>query len=442
MFNKLKVYFLKLFNNATGSLAFVPLMIMLCFAILGFSILSMEDYNLSDNVLYFINWAITKDPGQASSIITTLLAGLISITVFSFSMVMVVINQASTQFTPRVIHYITRNRENQFVLGFYIGTILYDIILLLNYTRKEQEYIVPTLAFAIAIISGIISLLLFVRFIHNISVSVQVNNIILLIYRTVKTRLIRVQKDAERESPNEIEPILKNNNWYVYNSPQSGYIQSILSGAIKVAQHHDVIIRLDAPAGEYILEGNPLFYLNKQVDEACADELSAFFEFDVITDVKEHSHYAFVQLTEIACKALSPGINDPGTARMCIDYLTDTLLLRSKLPDQEYRKDKDGAVRIILSHYSYSDIIKSTFTPIRHYGHTDVQILKKLLSSLYKLALNDLNEKKLAYIYNEHAEAIMESAKHGLYNRADRTNLNQTTNQLNALEGYFNLSAI
>ncbi|MGZ5303899.1 MAG: DUF2254 domain-containing protein, partial [Bacteroidia bacterium] len=414
----------------------------LCFAILGFSILSMEDYNISDSVMPFLNWAITKDPGQASIIITTLLAGLISITVFSFSMMMVVINQASTQFTPRVIHYITRNRENQFVLGFYIGTILYYIILLLNYTRKEQEYIVPTLAFSVAIISGIISLLLFVRFIHTISLSVQVNNIILLIYRTVKSRLIRLHKESGQYDPAQVEKIRKDNKWHVYKSPQSGYIQSVINGAEKALQNHDTVLRLDLPAGEYVLEGNPLYYLNKKVDEDSEKELSAYFEFDVITNVKEHSHYAFVQLTEVACKALSPGINDPGTARMCIDYLTDILLLRSHLPDDELRSDADGNTRILLSHYSYKDIIKSTFTPIRHYGHTDVQILKRLLSSLHKLALNDLKDQKLSHIYNEHAEAILESAKHGLYNPADKANLNLAVEELNGLQGYFHLTPL
>ncbi|RYD82206.1 MAG: DUF2254 domain-containing protein [Sphingobacteriales bacterium] len=442
MFTRLKARFLKIFYSATGSLAFIPLMIMLCFALLGFTILGLEDYDLGKGALLFLGWAITQDPTQASAIITTLLAGLISITVFSFSMVMVVINQASTQFTPRVITYITRNRENQFVLGFYIGTIFYYIILLLNYTRKEDEIIVPSLAFAIAIILGITSLMLFVRFIHTISVSVQVNNIIILIYRTVKSRLERLLEENERESDEDVQNLIISQEWFTYNSPQSGYIQSVLPGAVKAAKKHDVIIRLDLPAGEYVLKGNPLYFLNKKVEEDCEKELAAYFDFDVVSDAREHSHYAFVQLTEIACKALSPGINDPGTARMCIDYLTDMMLIRSRLPDSDMHCDDENNTRVIIKHFTYSNIVKSTLTPIRHYGNNDVQILNKLLQSIYKLALNDWQARKFSNLYNENAEAVLESAKHGLYNPADKKNINQTVQILNSMERYFTLTEI
>ena len=120
------------------------------------------------------SFLLIKSWDVASSILTTMIGALISLMVFSFSMVMVLLNNAASNYSPRILPGLIADRFHQFVLGIYLGTIIYCIILVINMTPSRPDIPLPGFSVLFGIAMGISCLLLFVLFIHSISESVQV----------------------------------------------------------------------------------------------------------------------------------------------------------------------------------------------------------------------------------------------------------------------------
>src|SRR5690606_15243639 len=126
---------------------------------------------------------IIDNADTARSLLSTLIGGVISLMVFSFSMVMILLNQASTNYSPRLLPGLISNKRHQFVLGFYIGTILFNILCLINVLPGDNPFQIPAFTILIAIMLGPVCLILFVFFIHSISEAIQINNILQRLYQ-------------------------------------------------------------------------------------------------------------------------------------------------------------------------------------------------------------------------------------------------------------------
>lgn len=441
MLVNLRTYIIKLYYRTVSSMAFVPLVLMILFGLLAFLLISLHDTTFGNKLIEWIPWLRIDSASRASVIVSTLLAGQISLTVFSFSMVMVVMNQASTQFTPRIITYITKNAGNQSILGFYLGSILYYIILLIFFTKERNEHTVPELAFAFAVIFGIASLMLFVWFIHTISLSIQVSKIIRLIYRKVKTRLEELLEVHEDVVP-DLSAFNDVSKWYKLAAPDSGYFQSVMESVTDILKEKNLKLCVHVPPGEFMVKGNIIASVNGEVSPETAAELSNMFVFYSGHNTQIHSHYGFTQLTEIASKALSEAINDPGTAKMCIDFLSDLLWLRSRLTDVDYVRDDAGEIRVVIQPHTFANLLRKTLTPLRFYGRFEVQILIRLVKCIFRLAQNDLQEKQFVNLYNENLLAIIFEADNNLKNPSERQYFNEHLALLNSLQGYFNFKPL
>lgn len=102
-------------------------------------------------------------------ILGTLVASTISLMVFSFSMVMVVLNQASSNLSPRLLPGLITVKDNQVVLGFYLGTVCYCLMLILNIHPNAETARIPAFGILIGMCLGLSCLGFFTYFIHWIS---------------------------------------------------------------------------------------------------------------------------------------------------------------------------------------------------------------------------------------------------------------------------------
>lgn len=134
-----------------------------------------------------------------------------------------------------------------------------------------------------------------------------------------------------------------------------------------------------------------------------------------------HENYVFgiKQITEIAVKAMSPGINDPSTAINAIDYLTELLAIRMQLEDKELYKDKKDQLRLLQATVDFEELLYNTLASLRQYCKHDVVIIQKLLLMLKYLS----KEKAIQQIYHKTIEkeknTIMEDAKLFIKNETD-----------------------
>ncbi len=357
---------------------------------------------------------------------STIAGGVISLTVFSFTMVMIVFNQAATNYSPRIIPGLISRKFHQVVLGFYVGTLIYCFIIMINIGSKHFTISVPGFAVFIGESFGIICLILFVYFIHSISNSIQIGNILQAIYQQT---INGIRREGEENKYEEDSDFQKSGSWKVLRSPQSGYLQRIEQNKIlEILDENNSKLEITIPMGTFILKNFPMARISGEVEDKVRKQLLSNFIFFEEEIISENYYFGFKQITETAVKALSPGINDPGTAIKAIDYITDLLALKLNLREKRFiYKDKKPVV--LMCNPSNENLIYFCYAPIREYGKRDIIVIIKLFNSLKQILLSTESTKIENLILSE-VEILIEDSDKSLNNTSDRKKINELIEEI------------
>ncbi|WP_417329338.1 DUF2254 domain-containing protein [Halomonas cupida] len=414
-----------LFKRFASSIAYLPTLAALFYGTLG--LLALVPPISSDFLPEAIKELSLDDPGSAQSLLAALLGGMISLMVFSFSMVMSVLSQAGANFSHKLVFGLISERRHQLVLGHYLGTILFILMLLIVPYSTDGAPIWRSVAVYTACIMVLHCLALFVYFIHNVSQSIQVDAVISGLHTNTLSSM-------KRRQDNE-----KGDEWQYQSSEQilrapchellareAGYVQNAdLPAMAKLAERIDGIIHLDFHFGDYVLKGQPIARL--ECDDTPNDEWRESV-LDTLTQldgesVEEHFAHGMTQLMEVAIKALSPGINDPGTARLCLHRITDLLShYLNSLPANRLL-DSDGEVRVCWEIEPFDSLLHRLLTPILHYGAEDQSILLGLLKAMKSLSIT-ADSQHLTTI-QQFADRVVESLDRHSEHKLDRAFVDQ-----------------
>ncbi|RXG15610.1 putative membrane protein [Leeuwenhoekiella aestuarii] len=406
------------FANLTGKIGFYPSLFAFGGLCIGFIMLYAESKGVSSFLIEHAPQLVINDADTARTLLSTFIGGIISLMVFSFSMVMILLNQASNNYSPRILPGLISNKRHQYVLGYYIATLIYCILILLSIKPTDNKYQLPGFAVLIGIILSMLVLALFIYFIHSISEAIQINKIIETIYQKAKTRLTQLINQTDEEYSKTDFPESK--DWNVIKINNTGYLQTIAVDALlELCNELDCKIEILAPKGTFILKNVPIARCDKELEEEQRNHLLTCFGFSRSEIVKHNYILGFKQLTEIAIKAMSPGINDPGTAITCIDYLSELFALRLCKEDFSYIKNKDDEAVISLRTIDFKELIYFVFVPLRGYCKHDVVMLHKMLTALYfllqtKSVINNAEE-----IIIDEINLILIDAKANITNKKD-----------------------
>ena len=149
LFNK----FYSFFNTIEGKIAFYPTLFAFFGLIFSLISLSLENTGISDWLASIYDGFIIESGDTARTILSYLTGGLISLMVFSFSMVMVMLNQASSNYSPRVLPGLISNKNHQYVLGIYLGTIIYNVFITIAIKAPENNNIrIPSFSIFITVL--------------------------------------------------------------------------------------------------------------------------------------------------------------------------------------------------------------------------------------------------------------------------------------------------
>ncbi len=426
-------FFYKFYINIINSIAFFPVLIAVVLFILSIFILYFDTTAFSTQIKNQFPYLFVSGYENARQILSTLITGIISLTVFSFSMVMIVLNQASSNFSPRVIPGVITKKAHQIVLGFCIGTIVYSLVIIHNIQSPQNSVHFPQIGVFTGEILGIICLILFVYFIHSISQSIQVDNILIKILKNTLATL-KKKDNAENKDINYEE--LSTEDWIILGSPESGYYRNFeVSGLTEISGKENLIIEILVPRGSFIIKNSPFLRINKKVASELKEFIQNVFIFYQEEFIDENYIYGFKQTSEVAVKALSPGINDPGTAVRAINHLTLMYeeMLNRKMDEHYF--DSDGNLRIIQKNDTFDDLLYNYMTPIREYGKKDVNIILKLLTCLEALIQKEKGKKRYLPVFHKHVGIIKEDADNNISNRIDREKINTVIEELNTYFG-------
>ncbi|RYY09824.1 MAG: DUF2254 domain-containing protein, partial [Chitinophagaceae bacterium] len=303
-------------NKIKTSIAFYPALIVLGFLGMAFFMIQFDFSESGKQLKSDLPWLSLKDASTARVIISTIVAGIISLTVFSFSMVMIVLNQAASQMSNRMLSSMIENRFQQITLGIYIGTIVYSLFLLSTIRDIHAGVYVPALSIYLLILITVTDIFLFIYFLEYVTQSVKYSNII----QRVKARTLAAMKTSySQDHPGSA--MFLTGNPVIIATWQSGYLQNIdINQIVKLASKLKLQVQVLQKKGSFLPEGIPFLaiYGKTPVDESIRNDIKEAFDFFNGQPIGLNPEYGFSHITEVAVRALSPGVNDPGTAVLCI----------------------------------------------------------------------------------------------------------------------------
>jgi uncharacterized membrane protein len=375
----------KFYNKTIHSIAFYPAIMGVGFLMLAILAMELDAKGMGEHLNKQFKWLTLKDAATARTIVATVAAGIISLTVFSFSMVMIVMNQAASQMSNRMLDTIIGDRFQKAVLGSYIGTIVYSLFLLSNISEVDKETTVPSLSVYLLLALTVFNIFLFVYFLHYITQSIRYEQ---LIRRIHNSSMATLRKYCSTKG-NSIHENISINGIEV-PARDSGYFQGFsLKQLLKHAIAHDVTIQFIVSEGSYVLKDTPFAVISKEVAQEYMDQMYLEFDFYYGQEIDNNPYYGFLHLMEVGVKALSPGINDPGTAVLSLNSLTDMLAYRLKHRIPNVITDDKGRPRIITKEISFQELFTCSVLPIWDYGKKDRLVQNGVIHLLNQLQTID-----------------------------------------------------
>ncbi|MFN2497307.1 MAG: DUF2254 domain-containing protein [Pseudonocardiaceae bacterium] len=329
-----------------------------------------------------ITYLFPGPPEGARSFLGAIISAMISFTALIFSITIVVLVLTSGQFSPRVLRRFLRDRAIQWSLGIFVATFVYamTVVRAVLGTNNTGAF-VPRIAVTAAFLLVLLSVGLFIYYIHHIAHMIRAASIITSIGEGTRALL---ERRCPVDAPPPPEPVTPQPD-IVVPATRPGVVVSVNEVAIVArAAQEDRTIVLVPRVGDFVAEGAPLFqvsggdpdrdWLHREV--VLADERT--MEQDVA--------FGFRQLVDIAERALSPSTNDPTTACQAIDVLHDLLrrLATRRLPTGRL-SDGDGRVRLVVPQYDFADYLQVALVEIWFYGSDSAQVPERLATLLRDL---------------------------------------------------------
>ena len=414
-----------------ASFWFVPVLIIGLSIVLSVGLVTIDSYiNLPrDGWLRFF---LVSSSDSGRSILTTISGAMIGVAGTVFSVTLVVLTLASSQFGPRLIKNFMYVRLNQVVLGSYVSTYLY-CLLVLNAIKDNDNYnFIPSIAILVAILAAVVNIILLIIFIHQIAVSIQadkvISNISDLITKQVSTLFPGKMGDELKDETifDEDAALSAYSMKTSIKSSKAGYLQYIDSKVLmEIVTKNGALVKLNHRPGSFLVEGEEivLVYSKKELEDVILKNILDQFILDKTKTSQQDLEYSIHQMVEIAARALSPGVNDPYTAIACIDNLTATLcyLAQAKFPSK-YRVDKDAQLRVIADVLDFEGVLNTAFNQIRQFSGGSTAVIIRLMEALNTiLKMVRMESHKKAVI--KHAEMVFRQGKESIKEENDLQDL-------------------
>lgn len=350
----------------------------------------------------------------ARAMLQAIAGSIITVAGVVFSITIVALQLTSTQFSPRVLRNFLRDRSTQLVLGAFMGTFTYALLVLRSIRSEDQSAaaFVPAFAISGALVLTLISLGMLIYFIHHISVRIQVTSIVASVADDTLETLERLAGRWREDEKRSWKPAADRAETTVPPSGgipvadarpsetllparESGYLQFVsIDALVKAACEAEGRLRMLVAPGVWLQEGVPCAAFEPdaggEIDrdrlrKALGEGLGVGHERSMAEDVA----FGIQQLVDIAIKALSPSVNDPTTAINCVDRMVQILVAAGATSDAPRSfTDADGTLRLEVPFPSFDELCDLSFDQIHHYGRTAPAVvihLARALSVLHTL---------------------------------------------------------
>ncbi len=333
---------------------------------------------------------------SARSILSAIAGGLISSVTLLLSLMLLAVQLASSQFSPRTLREWIGDRTLQGAIGIVLGTVVY-CLLILRETRTfaEGEALTPHISVIVAVVLGILSLIAVVRSVDHLTNRLRIGSVashimgqtVALIEQDERLELTEnpgvvpaphpTRGELEQEPPDDAFPVV---------APRAGWVQQIDSQQIVGAAPKGSTVYVTASVGSFMFPDAPMAWVwpRPEDEDECEAGIRAGFALGDSRTLQQDIGFGILQMVDIALRALSPGVNDPNTANDLIVHLGVVMLTIWQRPTAPTAKEFDG--RTLVRHdLVHGDYLHAAFDSIRIYGASDPKVAATMIRTLLTL---------------------------------------------------------
>ena len=330
-------------------------------------------------------WELNLGVDTARTVMGTVAASMLTLVVVSSSAVLLAVQLATAQLTPRIITLVYRHRIRKVCLSAFAFTFTFSVGALVRI-----ESTVPLLTSYVAAYGFLINLALFLYFIDGMGKTLRPGSalhVVGLAGRDVIQSVYpsKLRKDQPLISQ-PLEILKRDPNRVVINEVDGVVLAFDRRGLKALAENANCLIELVPQVGDFVAAGDPLFRIFDGGETISEDTLRNSIAFGQERTLEQDPTYAFRIIVDIASKALSPAINDPTTAVLAIDQIHHLLRnVGSRSLAQGRETDGRGELRLVYRTPDWEDFVHLAVTEIRQYGRESIQIMRRLRAMLENL---------------------------------------------------------
>lgn len=411
---------------------FWPSAMTLCATILGFA-LPYLDLRFGSDWVQAVGFIRTTQVEGARAILTTLATASLGVAGVAFSVTIVAVSFASANYGPRLISNFMADKKNQIILGIFVATFVYCITVLSTVhapsdtSGSDLEAFVPQLSVFFALLLTLAAVGALIAYIHHIPESINIMNLTANIGGKLQASIVRMvdEQETRDEGPRDavdlkdwrVAPEAEDSE--VIRAPAAGFLQQFdMESLTALAQEHQTQIILHRSPGDFLVPGETIMSASCAGDgdgSVAARMRHCYTQGTNRTDVQDVL-FLSDQLVEVLGRALSPGINDPQTAMLCLEWLRSGLVeFVRRSPARPARTDDPVLYRRI----TFEDMLNRSFDRMRQYLASDrtaslhaLGVLSDVANAASRKAMADACVQQMHRLARSTKELQAESAAH------------------------------
>jgi uncharacterized membrane protein len=404
-----------------GTYWFLPAVMTLAAAALAVATVS-ADRRVSPDLSEDVGWIFSGGAEGARAVLQVIAGSVMTTAGIIFSVTIAALSLAASQLGPRLLQNFMRDTGNQVVLGTFLGTFVFCLLVLRTVRGGDPGGFVPALSVTAGLALALACLGVLIYFIHHVSVSIQAPTVVAgvgqklarLVEEAFPLRETRPEGPRAPELPDGLEVQAAR-----VTADHDGYVQALDEGGlVDLAARADVLIVVERRPGHFVARGRELAFVlpADRCDRRLLAGLRRRFVVGVKRTAEQDVEFAAEELVEMAVRAMSASLNDPFTAISCLDWLGAGLGRAARgEPPRPVRCDAAGRPRLVYrSPIDFAGLADRAFDQIRQYagGRADVAI--RMLETIEQVARSTGGQREHLLVLLRHAEKVHRAAGRAL----------------------------
>jgi uncharacterized membrane protein len=401
--------------------------------VLLFAVTYTVDRSAYDGMITLPPWVLSGTADVARVLLATVAAAIITVVGIVFSITIVALTLASTQFGPRMLRNFVRDPGTQLSLGTFVASFCYAMIALVSVGGGPHGDFVPHLSITMTLMLTLFDVAVLIYFLNHIATMIQLPVVIANIATTLVNEATAMESAdantagmARGPSHEELLAHLAESGAPI-RTPRSGYLQVIRHDVlVKIAANAGAVVQLPHRPGHFMVAGQVIARVwPPEAAESVAERLALGHVAGAYRTLPQDVSFGFDQLVEIALRALSPAVNDTFTGMTCVDWIGDCLIRIGPIwHPHRIRRDSEGHIRVIAFQPSFDRLVERTFDTIRQAAVGMPAIMIRQLDAIAKV-IEQIPDRKRRTALIRQAEAIQRSNIATVADPSDRHDVTQ-----------------